>query len=753
MAAETRREFLRTTASAGVIGLLGEKAVLNALKLIPPAGGEPEVFPPLESYYTSCGVCHSQCGIRVYVRNGIIKFLEGNPGDLHSGGKICAKGIAGGYLPYAPDRLKYPLKRTNPEKGIDVDPKWVTISWDEALDTAAGKLNEIKEKYGPQSIIFISQPTSFVERLRKALGSPNRITHHDTCIITHVVVEKFTIGAKLWIYDFPNSKYILCFGWDQPSKGKVVLTRRFSEAKRRGAKIVVVNPLVTLMSSQADEWISIVPGTDLAFALAMINVILDENLYDKDYVEKYTNFKDYEDEIRNWVKDYTPEWASSITGVPAETIRRIAREFATSKPSVIPIHKRDPPGPNYANSWKLCHAIIILNALVGSIDNVGGWLFTKGVKIPSLDKVFPPPSYPEPPTSEDICGRSKLPLLNKVKLGIFSTLANNILSKNPYEVKAAIIYKYNILSFPNPKKLVEALKKLDFIVSIDILPSEAVQMADIVLPDCTYLERAGYSVRIFNGWYPQVSVIQPVIKPMFDCRSADWIFCELGRRLVPDYFKKQDGTFFTPTEYLEAALRNGIGLSFEDLAQRGLWSKPGKFEPLMTLESRAKAGKRIQIYGETFKKYGYDPLPSWQPRKEKPTAEYPLYLIITRPPVHRHTKTTDNPHLLELYPENVAVIHPETAEKFGIRDLEEVWVESRTGRIKIKAKLFEGIRKDCICVSHGFGHWSKGLIYGYGRGANDGDLIPDQTVDEIITRGDPTGACCMSDVCVKVYKA
>ena len=754
MGGTSRREFLKmAAASAAFLGLFGgnEDIILNALKFQPSIEWPKPII--MEKFYTTCGVCHSNCGIIAHTEDGVIKFVEGNPKDLHSGGKMCAKGIAGSYLPYAPDRLKYPMKRTNPEKGIEVDPGWVTISWDEALNTTAEKLKEIKETYGPQSIIFIASPTGYVERLRKAIGSPNRITHHDTCIITHVVVEKFTIGAKLWAYDFPNSKYILCFGWDQPSKAKVTLTRRFIEGRWKGAKVVVINPNTTLMSSQADEWIQIVPGTDLAFALAMINVILNEGLYDKDYVEKYTNFKEHESEIRSWASQYTPEWASEITGVPAETIRRIAREFATIKPSVIPIHKRDPPGPNYANSWKLVHAIIILNALVGAIDNVGGWLFTKGVKFPSLDKVFPPPPYPEPPIKEDICGRVKLPLLDKVKLGIFSTLANNILNKKPYEVKAAIIYHYNILSFPNPKKLVEALKKLEFIVTIDILPSESVQMADIVLPDCTYWERKGYSVRIYNGWYPQVSVFQPVINPMYECKSAGWIFCELGKRIVPEYFKKPDGTFFSSSEYIEASVKQALGISFEELASKGVWDKPGEFKPFTKLESMAKAGKKIQVYGETFKKYGYDPLPSWQPRRDKPTAEYPLYLIITRPPVHRHGKTTDNPYLLEAYPENAAIIHPETAKALGINDLEWVWVESRVGRIKVKAKLFEGIRKDCVCLSHGFGHWSRGLIYGYGHGANDGDLVPDQTIDEILARKDPTGGACMSDVCVKVYKA
>ncbi|MGQ9680753.1 MAG: molybdopterin-containing oxidoreductase family protein [Candidatus Bathyarchaeia archaeon] len=749
----SRRDFIKTVVASTVATSLFGSTILNALALHPREEIKFVDRFPMHELYTTCGVCDSNCAVKAYVKDGVLRFLEGNPDDLQGGGKMCGKGIAGGFMPYAPDRLKYPLMRTNPEKGVGVDPGWMMLSWDEALDTVAEKLKDIKDKFGSQAILFVARPSPFIDRLIKSIGTPNRADHRDTCFTTHLVVQKFTLGEKLWSWDLSNARYILSLGWDQPSKAKVVFLRRFAKAKERGAKVVVLNPMVTLMSSSADEWITITPGTDLAFALAMINVIITENLYDKVFIERYTNFKDYEGEIRTWIESYTPEWASEITGIPSESIRRIAREFATTKPSIIPIHKRDAAGPNYVNSWRLAHAIVILNALVGSIDNWGGWLYTRNVKIPPLDKIFPPPPYPTPPTKQCICGRTELPLLDKTGAGIFTSLADNIIKGRPYEVKAAVIHKYNILSFPNPKRMVDALKKLEFVAVIDILPSEMAQLADIVLPECTYLEGKDYLVREYSGWYPQISVRQPVIEPLYEGKGLGWICCELGRRIAPEYFKKPDGTFFTPDEYIDKSLQEAIGLSFSELAEKGVWSRPEEFKPYAKLEEMVKVGNKIEIYGKTFEKYGYDPLPSWQPKLNMPNSEYPFYLLITRPPVHRHGTTTDNPYLLEVYPENVAIMNTDTANDLSIKSLDWVWIESKVGKVKVKAMPFEGIRRDCICLDHGFGHWSEGLQYGVGRGTNDGDLIPDYPINEIISWKDPSASACMSDICVKVYKA
>ncbi len=702
--------------------------------------------------YGVCGICGSSCALKAYVEGDyFIRDLEGNPDDLQSQGKLCAKGNAGIQYAYDPDRLKYPMKRTNPEKGIDVDPGWVRITWDEALDLIANKFNEIKETYGGQAIIFMAHPgesMAWMMRLARAVGSPNYINHLDTCVITNVLVRKYTMFIPTFCCDLENSRYILCFGWDQPAKGKIVYSHRFIRAKDEGAKVVVLNPMYTPTTSKADEWISIKPGTDLAFALAMINVIINDNLYDEEYVTSYTNFPAYENEIRSWVAQYTPEWAESITEVPAETIRRIATEFATTKPSVALTHKRDPAGPSYTNSWRLSHAIVILNALVGSIDNTGGIVYPRTFPVRNVNQLYQPP--PTPTVTEKIDGKDKLPLLNPLNHGIFSTLANGILNDQPYPVKAALIRGYNVLSFPNPNKIIEAFKKLEFIAVIDIIPSEMAMLADVVLPEATYWEVKGISSRTYNGLHPQLAIREQVIKPMYEVRSLGWICIELGKRLAPEYFD------FTPDELLNEQVRGtGLANSFEELVQKatnGLVSS-GEFVPLEKLQALTSGGLKIQIYCENFAAHGYDPLPSWEPKRETPTLEYPYYLLVTRPAVHRHGKTTNIPWLHEICPENHVLIHPDEAARLGIEDDEWVYVESRYGRIKLKALRYAGIRRDCVCVAHGFGHWSRQLSLAYGWGANDGDLIPDQTIDELLARKDPTGAAPMSDVCVKVYRA
>ncbi len=756
----TRRDFLKTAAvSSGALVLYGLTSKAPYIYgTVNKKNKEFSFKENLEKVYTTCGICSSACAVTAYVKNGVLRFLTGNPEDPQSQGKLCAKGKSGAKFLYDPDRLKYPVMRTNPEKGIDVDPKWKRISWEEALDTIANKIREVKEKHGPQAIVFLTMPKpSVMKRLISAIGTPNLVTHHDTCVLPHVIVQKFTLWTKPWGWDLENARYILSFGWDQPAKGKIVFVRRFITAMERKAKIVVLNPMYSLTASKADEWIPIKPGTDLAFALAMINVILSENLYDRGFLEKYTNFMEHETEIKEWFREYTPEWASTLTEVPAETIRRIAIEFATTKPAVAPVHKRDPAGPNYANSWHLGRAILILNALVGSIDTYGGLVYPRGFKIPPCTSVFPPSKpFPTPPVEERIDGKEKLPLVKKVGLGLFSPLADNILKKKPYEIKMVIANAYNILAFPQPTKIIEALKKVEFVVDIDIYPSEMAQLADIALPDLTYLEKTNIIGRGFPRCAkigPQAQIMQPVVKPMYEARGLAWICLELGKRVAPEYFKKQNGEFYTWSEYLEEAAKKGLGITLAELKKKGIHFKEEKFVPYAKLEAMVKKGKKIEVYGETFEKNGYDPLPKWVPPREFPSNEYPFRLLVSRSPVHRHTKTTNNVLLLELDPVNCVFINSEVAGSLGIKDLDWVYVESRVGKVKLQARLIKGIRKDCVAIFHGFGHWSKELKSGYGRGVNDGDLIPTQTVDEIIARGDPTAAGCMEDVCVRVYKA
>lgn len=307
--------------------------------------------------------------------------------------------------------------------------------------------------------------------------------------------------------DYEHAKYILAFGWDGMGKSKNHWGRSVNKACLNGARLVVLDPRLSITASKADEWIAIKPGTDLAFALAMIHVIIGEDLYDHQFVGDCTyGF----DELKAAVQGYTPEWAASICEVPAETIARIAREYATTRPAVIAHHKRDAGGPNYVNSWHLNRCYIILDALIGSLDRPGGHILDRKPHLPGLGDVFDLPPYPDTIKGPRIDGLEKFPLLKQLGKGSFSTLAEGILSQDPYPVKAAVVWKHNVLAFPNPARLVEALKTLDFIAVSDILPSEMAQLADVVLPDNLYFEGGGLNPRGYHAMYPQVALREPL---------------------------------------------------------------------------------------------------------------------------------------------------------------------------------------------------------------------------------------------------
>ena len=360
---------------------------------------------------TCCGVCSPACGMQATVQDGVVKFIEGLPGDAHGEGHLCGKGAAGAGFLYDPDRLKYPMKRTNPKKGFDVDPGWVRISWQEALDTIAAKMGDTIQAHGTEVALFVTLPRPDLwARFMNAMGVVNRIDHIDECFQTDRIIQSYTTGGKTWCNDFENSKYILLFGWDLVAKAKIVYAGGVVKARYNGAKVVHFSPNYTATSRMASEWHTIRPGTDLAVALAMINVIVSENLYNKDFVDKYTNFAAYEREIRGHFAQYTPEWAAEISGVPAEAIARIAREFAASGASIAPAHKKTLCA-NYSNATQLVHCISILNILAGTVDRPGGRYFARTYSIPGVDAVYPPPAYPAK-KGRRVDGRDKLPFVH-----------------------------------------------------------------------------------------------------------------------------------------------------------------------------------------------------------------------------------------------------------------------------------------------------------------------------------------------------
>jgi len=744
----SRRDFLKA-ASAGVLGGIASSSILGGdLRVL---ARESEKSKPIvwdRVFHHACGVCDSICGTTVYVRDGRIKWIEGNPADTLGGwGKACVKGSSAMRHVYDPDRLKWPLKRTNLLKGKDEDPGWVKISWEEAFSIIAQKFNEATRDYGPQSIVLLTRPKPPDIRLQKALGTPNLINHIDTCYSSHQLAWVTTTGkGRPWSLDLQNSKYILSFGWDMPGKSKLCYLNPFNAAKDNGAKIVVFDPRMSLTAAKADEWIQIKPGTDLAVVLAMINVIISEQLYDKEYVENYTSGLE---KLAEHVRQYTPEWASKISDVPAGDITRIARELTTIKPAIIPTHKRDAGGPNYINSFQLARAEIVLSALIGSIERRGGIFFPRQPVVRSVDQ-FAPAKYPEMKEKVRIDGLHLFPLMNKLGLGNFGTFAHGLMTAvekgDPYPVKVALVNQYNLLSFPNPDLVMEAMKKLDFIAVVDILPSEMAQLADILLPDIHFLESTGSEVRSYQSLWPMVELRDGIGK-LWD--EKGWGSIVNG---ILDAMNKPE--FKVDWTALEEAQLEDIGISREYLIEHnGIWEN--KKEPTSNLSFSTPSGK-IEFYSFALEKEGCEPLPTWHDKKVIASAQYPFYFLVTRNPWARHGKLGNDPILMEIQPSNFLHIHPAAADELGLKEGDCAFVISPTGhRLKMPVHVTLGIRKDCVATEHGYGHWSKGLRVAVSCGTNDGDLIPETTVEEARQRivFDPSMSTPACDVCVRVEKA
>ena len=735
----SRRQFLKLTGAGAAAVLSGGLTAFSPIAA-PAAAAEEN-----GSLYGVCDLCGMGCAFIAQLRYGRIVSLSGNPKDQIAEGKLCVKGYSGVRQVYDPDRLKYPMKRTNPQKGVGVDPGWIKISWDEAIGLVASNLKQARDTNGPQSILFVGRPSSWTKHFTQAIGTPNHVTHVNTCYSTHDVVWQAMVTGtgRSWTTDYEHSRYILAFGWNGMGNSKNHWARAVGRALVNGAKLVVFDPRLSITAAKADEWIPIKPGTDLAVLLAMIRTIINEELYDHDFVGQYTaGF----DELKASVQEYTPEWASSISEVPADTIVRIAREFARTKPAVVASHKRDAGGPNYANSWRTSQCFVTLNSLVGSLDRPGGPMLDHKPKLPDLPDLWKVPKYPDSVKGPRVDGLEQFPVAGASR-GSFSTLAEGILSQKPNPIKAAVFWKHNVLSFPNPPRLVDALKTIPFIAVSDIMPTEIVQLADMVLPENSYFEGGGIVVREYHAMYPQVA-LKEALPTLYDTKGFVPVMLAILKKMgLNDYVPEG----MDPGKLVDAQIKS-LGTSAAEIkGNGGVWGTATEHTPATVFGTPSK---KIELYATLLKDKGYDPLPRWAPPQASVSDEYPYHLLIWRKAWERMTQTSNDPVLAEFYPENHVTVHRQTAAKLGLQADGYAWVESPSGnKIRVKVEVTEGIRPDCVAVDHGFGHWSSALSVAYGKGGNDGDLTPNHTVAQQRELGCPAVATMWEDVAVKVYKA
>ena len=731
----SRREFLGLSA-----GVIAGATVAGGLNLLRPSGGDSgrQILPPADHYppthfdrevFTLCEQCVWRCGVRAKVKDERVYKLEGNPFHPHSRGMLCPRGQAGVAALYDPDRLKYPLIRSGP-RGSG---KWQRVSWEDALDYVAARMLEIKERYGPEAMIFSTThnliQTQF-ENLLKAFGSPNYGTQRSLCFNAMITANLMTFGLEEPGRDYSQTQYIIYTGRNLLDAISNSESQDLVAAMARGAKVIVLDPRFTKTAAKATEWLPIRPGTDLAFHLALIQVIIEEGLYDAEFVAQHTvGFE----ELKEAVKGYTPEWAASKCEIPAETIRRIAREFALAAP-----HAFAHPNwrtSNFLNSFQTERAIAILNALVGSWGRPGSLRPSDGEGGGVTLGTIPQPPYPRVSALRLDGVPWKYPLV-PLKLGVFQEIRDNILTGEPYQAHGWFIYRQNpVNSLPERRKTIEAFSKLDFIVTIDISMNDTAWFSDVVLPEATYLERYD-PLAVVEG---TVFIRQPVVAPMYESQSGLWIFKQLGERLgLGDYFQYED-----EEDYLRQQLAP-LDITLEELKEKGYYRPPAQeSEGGEEFTFNTPSGK-IELYSSTLANSGFSPVPVW----EEPVRNEPgtFYLLTGKVAQHTQFATHNNRLLHERVPTNPLWIHPQPAAERGIRDGDEVWVESPAGRVKTVAHVTEKIRSDCVYMTPGFGHVSKGLTIAYGQGASDSDLH--------LTFTDPvSGSQALSQTCVTVKKA
>jgi len=760
-----RRTFLKfsafTGAAIGASHLLGESNRLSAIPL-----QKNTQSPSGEKWIaTSCLNCPARCAIRVRTVKGKAVKITGNPLSLVSEGKVCPRAHIGLQVLYDPGRIHSPLKRMNQEKGKGIDPKWVPISWDQALDEVTTRLRSIRDRSQSHKVLFFSglntmSTEDMILRFADAFGTPNLISGNGLDVETEKSGNWMADGHYTeTAYDLDHTNYILAFGADmlESSKPLARFLRKWGKLRREKpnrTKVVVINPRYSVTAAKSDEWIPIHPGTDGALVLAMGNVIISENLYDRDFINRWTTgFDSYKKLV---LSQYSPKDVSKITGIAPEVIQRIAREFAQTQPAIALRGKESIAWPNGSYT---SYAIFCLNALVGSIDIPGGVIYQENPRYkempPLVEDAIARKGNAHP--SLDFRGTDKFPAAKVVT----NQIPESLLADVPYPAEMAIGFNSNFnMVAPGTERWDKALKKLPFYVHISPFISEMALYADLVLPSTTYLEEWGYDHSPPGSGFAEVRIKQPVVKPLGDARSIIDVIFEMSKRLKggpaqifvnlgghsEGFVKFRTETLMPWKEFLE----KGVWLvkDYEYKKYGRIFNTPSKkFEfysgNLKSLVSKMRKG--------TKKDFNY--LPSYKEAKFLGEKEkYPLVLLPYQPLLVVENGSQNYPWAQEIFLpmhgigwDTLVEINSETAITLKLKDGQLVWVESPFQKIKAKVKFSEGVHPEVVAIPLGQGHDSYGK-WQKGMGVNPNEIIG-VDYDTI------SGQTAFFNTRVKVYKA
>ena len=654
---------------------------------------------------------------------------------------LCARGQAGPSFLYDPDRLKTPLIRTG-ERG---EGRFREATWEEALDHIAAGMLDIADSYGPESVAFFAHTSGdgwFAEYLAQAWGSPNAARPSSSlCTSPREEAALLTIGRGIGGHEPVDWEHVDCItliGSHIGEDTRNTVMQDFAAARARGAKVIVVDPRFSTAAGKADHWLPIKPGTDTALLLAWMNVLITERRYDAAYIDAWTEGFD---ELVEHVSGFTPEWAAPITDLPADQIRAAALMMADHLPRSVIV-----PGRHvtwYGNDTQRMRAVYIINALLGAYGRRGGLYFGKA---PYLDP------YPHPPfavaggaggcSAEPGEESDELPLGPSGKARADGVRTNFLrgptamqelippmITGDPYPIKGLIVYGVNLFhTIPMVERTKEALRNLDLVVAVDVLPQDHIAWADVVLPESTYLERYDELWAVAHKT-PYITFREPAVPPLYDTKPGWWIGRELGLRLGLDSYYRWESA----EEYLDTRLRS-VGLDLDRLRlQGGVVVQPGRpyLEDFTDESPFGTPSGKIQLRSRVLADAGLDPLPVFEPTEAPPEGHFRL--LYGRHPVHTFAKTQNTPVLFNLYPENEVWVNTQAAARLGIDDADPVVLVNTVGtRVgPVKAKVTERIRDDAVYVVHGHGHAASALTNADGRGASDTQLQSSYALDPV----------------------
>ena len=701
---------------------------------------------------TFCGMCGPSvaCGIYAFTKDGVFTHAAGMAESPINKGGLCVKGQAAPQWLYSPDRLKKPLLR----KGAKGEGIFEEITWDEAIRIIADKLKQQKAEFGPESLAILSPArrnySDYMQRFLIAHGSPN-YGHSGICAMQRAFAFAYTIGGSTQC-DYRNADLIIYWGKQPIYSGPVRgLAKQLLAAKKRKAKIIAVKPSVEADVGMADIWVPLRPGTDAALALSMLNVVINEELIDKPFVEKwcfgYENLKEH-------IQKYPPEWGEKISGVPASRIIEVARLYATTKAAAIEVGNGVEHSPSSNDAVR---AISILMAITGHLDRPGCNLFPqmgewdmprpKSVNMTErytqemVDKLVGP-EFPK-------CFQ---PFVEGTSSAYYRVL-ESVLTENPYPIRTIIAPGTQpSVSTRGSKKVIEALKKLDFYVVIDVTRTADINYADIVLPTTTPYE-SDYPFETRDNW---IMARNKVIEPLGDYKSIFDFFLELGVQMgYGDDFWNGD------INACQNDLLSPFNMTVDELRSHptGIVYSPSKSE--RTYENYEKAFSKkstrldkapylpqgkVAIYNTSFEENGFNPLPEWREPPESLTGtedlakKYPLLLSdYHTSKMYSASWNRNVPYLREIEPYPMLHIHPETAKARNIKNGDWIRVESPNGWLKVKAEFYPGMRPDTVMMLHGWWQGCKELgfsdfpILDGGANVNNMYSVAAEAFDPLVT--------------------